>query len=127
MLDIHLNFSPSHGYTKQNAMNATKNNSAIAAQIAAMKSLTQSLRPKVASGEFLSVNQALLASYQTKKHTTFNTYEGWLKAGKVVKKNSKPFLVWGAPVEKPGADGEPYTYFPVHYLYSNAQVVDRQS
>ena len=106
-------------------MNATETTTAIAAQRAALKSLTQSLRPKVASGEFPTVNQALLASYQTKKHTTFNSYEGWLKAGKIVKKNSKPFLVWGAPVEKPGSDGEPYTYFPVRYLYSNAQVVDQ--
>ena len=106
-------------------MNATENTTAIAAQRATLKVLTQSLRPKVTSGEFKTINDALLASYATAKHTTFNTYEGWAKAGKVVKKNSKPFLVWGAPVEKPGSDGEPYTYFPVRYLYSNAQVVDQ--
>jgi len=53
-------------------MNATETTTAIAAQRAALKSLTQSLKPKVSSGEFRSVNQALLSSYQTKKHTTFN-------------------------------------------------------
>ena len=106
-------------------MNATETISAIAAQRAALKVLTQSLRPKVASGEFPTVNQALLASYQTKKHMTFNTYEGWFKAGKVVKKNSKPFLVWGAPVERTDEYGKSYSYFPVRYLYSNAQVVDQ--
>ncbi len=106
-------------------MNATENTTAIAAQRASLKVLTQSLRPKITAGEFKTVNDALLASYATAKHTIFNTYEGWVKAGKVVKKNSRPFLIWGRPVERTDEYGKSYTYFPVRYLYSNAQVVDQ--
>ncbi|MDD5507039.1 MAG: hypothetical protein PHD25_01760 [Bacteroidales bacterium] len=106
-------------------MNATENITAIASQRAALKVRTQSLKDQVASGQFQSVNAALLASYASKKHTTFNTYEGWVKAGKVVKKNSRPFLVWGRPVERTDEYGKTYSYFPVRYLYSNAQVVDQ--
>ncbi len=106
-------------------MNATENTTAIAAQRASLKVLTQSLRPKITAGEFKTINDALLASYATAKHATFNTYEGWAKAGKVVKKNSKPFLVWGRPVERRDEYGKTYSYFPVRYLYSNAQVVDQ--
>ncbi len=107
-------------------MNATENTTAIAAQRASLKVLTQSLRPKITAGEFKTVNDALLESYATAKHTIFNTYEGWIKAGKVVKKNSRPFLIWGRPVERTDEYGKSYTYFPVRYLYSNAQVVDQK-
>jgi len=107
-------------------MNATENTTAIAAQRASLKVLTQSLRPKITAGEFKTVNDALLASYATAKHTIFTTYEGWVKAGKVVKKNSRPFLIWGRPVERTDEYGKSYTYFPVRYLYSNAQVVDQK-
>ncbi|HNS18772.1 MAG TPA: hypothetical protein PKI34_13245, partial [Bacteroidales bacterium] len=57
---------------------------------------------------------------------TFNSYEGWQKAGKVVKKNSRPFLVWGRPVERTDEYGKSYSYFSVRYLYSNAQVADQK-
>jgi hypothetical protein len=70
--------------------------------------------------------------YKTPLHKEFKTFKGWLKEGFSVKKGETAFLVWGRPSQenkegevKPiieNDDSENGTFFPVSFIFSNAQV-----
>jgi hypothetical protein len=50
--------------------------------------------------------------------------EEWNNEGFNIKKGAKPFPIWGKPLEAESKEieGETYTYFPLRFLFSNAQV-----
>lgn len=67
--------------------------------------------------------------YKSPEHQEFHTFKGWLKEGHAVKKGEKAFLVWGRPKavqeqeKNPQAENdEESDFFPVSYIFSNAQV-----
>ena len=81
----------------------------------------------------VKVNDVLINDfYKNEQHQTFNTFWGWKKEGYSVKKGEKAFLIWGRPSqENKEGDVEPVidrdeddngTFFPLAYLFSNAQV-----
>lgn len=62
--------------------------------------------------------------YRDKVNTEFNTFNQWKEKGFKVKKGSKAFLVWGKKRKKEVTTDteEEFTFFPLAYLFSNAQV-----
>lgn len=73
-----------------------------------------------------TVNELLIESYTDEENTEFALFWDWKKKGYKVKKGSKAFLVWGRKRKienKDAAEDEKETkFFPVAYLFSNAQV-----
>ena len=105
--------------------------------------LSEEVRDLVEDGTFPTVNAAIMETmYKEGNHRVFNTYMGWKKLGKQVRKGEKAFLLWSKPIEfgkkeaKPEeteeADVETTTpedmdelkYYGIAYLFSNAQVDD---
>jgi hypothetical protein len=78
-----------------------------------------------------TVNEILINEFYTdESNQDFKTLNQWSKEGYKVKKGSKAFLVWGRPkakqTEEPKAeDEEEDEFFPLCYLFSNAQVEKR--
>ena len=78
--------------------------------------------------EDCTINHILITEfYQNDENTTFKTFGEWRKAGFSIIKGSKAFLIWGSKrkVEKQNENSEEpdqYKFFPVCYLFSNAQV-----
>ena len=78
----------------------------------------------------LTLNQIIINYfYKSEKHQEFHTFKGWLKEGSSVKKGEKAFLVWGRPKAVQDKDKNPKAendedsdFFPVSYIFSNAQV-----
>lgn len=74
--------------------------------------------------------------YKDKKNVEFKSYREWKKEGYQVRKGEKAFLLWGRPKEhqidedknkteitnKEPMDENHDPYFPVAYVFSNAQV-----
>ncbi|HYG40084.1 MAG TPA: ArdC-like ssDNA-binding domain-containing protein [Cytophagales bacterium] len=105
--------------------------------------LSNEVKDFVEDGTFPTINAAIMETmYKDGKHRTFNTYKGWQKIGKQVRKGEKAFLLWSKPVElgkkevKPEEaeevdvdvttpeDEEAMKYYGIAYLFSNAQVED---
>lgn len=81
--------------------------------------------------------------YTNEENTEFKTFNQWKEDGSTVKKGEKAFLIWGQPrngsknhesQEQPTAstpmsaeeqEGSIYEFFPLCYLFSNAQVYKR--
>ena len=84
--------------------------------------------------EGMTINEILIEEFYTDaKNTEFHTFGDWRKKGMSVKKGEKAFLIWGRKrdnkeaqpeKEEPKQDeeGEKYRFFPLCYLFSNAQV-----
>lgn len=81
--------------------------------------------------EAMCVNDIIINYiYKDDKNKEFHTFKGWLKEGHAVKKGEKAFLVWGRPKavqdqekgKQPDEEGDEDTFFPVSYIFSNAQV-----
>lgn len=92
-----------------------------------LKELSNAVKPLVEMGEYPTVNAAIVAScYQTAEHATFNTFWQWKDLGQSVKKGEKGFPVWAQPVkaieQDPASKKDEYDYWPLCYLFSNAQV-----
>ena len=88
-----------------------------------LKKLSQQVKPLVQDGEFNSVNEALIDLYEDGENTEFHTFHDWKKKGKKILKGSVAFLIWGKPRKVEQAEDEDeYKYWPVCYLFSNAQV-----
>ena len=94
-----------------------------------LKRLSQLIKPKVSSGEFNSINEALLHFYRGDSGTalSFNTFDQWRRQNCMVKKGEQSFLLWGAP--KPFKkrddqcdDDQPETFFPICHIFSEKQV-----
>lgn len=103
---------------------------ALRAQLLADSALARLL---VETGEYDSVNEALVAMYEDEQNTEFNMFHQWRKLGRPVKKGERcRYPVWGQPVDRekpgaevqPGAEGEDDTtrFWPMAYLFSNTQV-----
>jgi hypothetical protein len=79
-----------------------------------------------------SVNELLIQSYTKGEHKEFNTLKSWNKKGYTVKKGEKAFLIWGKPKKNEDKEETPTEtteediikgkYWPIAYLFSNAQV-----
>jgi hypothetical protein len=80
----------------------------------------------------MSINEILIQEfYSNDEHQEFNTFWEWKKQGYSVMKGEKAFLVWGrkkkANDKEQGEEPKPedksnYSFFPLCYLFSNAQV-----
>ncbi len=93
--------------------------------------LSQQVRVLVESGQFDSINEALIANYSNGKPLKFNTFKQWKEKGFSVKKGEKAFLVWGTPRQVPvdpeaDAESEEFKFWPVCYLFSEKQVQKRK-
>jgi bisphosphoglycerate-dependent phosphoglycerate mutase len=111
-----------------------------------LKTLSEEVKDLVEDGTFPTINEAIMETlYKQGNHKTFNTYMGWQKRGKKVKKGEKAFLLWGRPKDQHGnpvtedeqtqnkqeeetteqdPTEETYKFFPIVYLFSNEQVED---
>jgi len=86
----------------------------------------------VESGTFLTINDAIIETLcKDQTHREFKSYRQWRKEGFQVKKGEKAYLLWAKPkqIQKPIEEGtssedleEMLKYFPIAYLFSNAQV-----
>lgn len=102
-----------------------------------LKNMSQEVKPLVEAGKYEHINEALIEAYKDENNTEFKSYQEWLKEGYQVRKGEKAFLLWGKPKEIEKTEGkeeqesksekeEGYTYFPVAYVFSNAQVDKRE-
>lgn len=108
-----------------------------------LMALSNEVKDLVEDGTFPTINTAIMETmYKAGNHKVFNTYMGWRKLGKQVRKGEKAFLLWSKPIEfgkkeaKPeeaeGSDVDFTTpededamkYYGIVYLFSNAQVDD---
>ncbi|MBX9886689.1 MAG: ArdC family protein [Flavobacteriaceae bacterium] len=79
-----------------------------------------------------NINSILIEDFYSKgEHQEFNTFQEWIKQGQRVKKGEKAFLVWGrkrkshqdqATTEPQTKDEKEFSFYPLCYLFSNAQV-----
>ncbi len=96
----------------------------------ALKVLSQQVKPLVKAGQFDSVNDALIELfYRQDENREFHTLYDWNKKGYKVIKGSKAFVIWGSPRELKKNDPAPdqneeekNDFYPLCYLFSNAQV-----
>lgn len=99
------------------------------AKRAALIALSNTLKPLVESGQFESLNKAIIDTYQNSQDepVSFKTIQSWNKDGYSVNKGSKAFLIWGKPKTIEARDGEEERdFFPVAYLFASNQVTKRQ-
>lgn len=96
-----------------------------------LKALSKTVKPLVKSGQYDSVNEALMDIYYRKDgHSEFNTFWEWQSKGFRVLKGSKAFAVWGSPkelkkVEPTTDEDKKEDFYPICYLFSNLQVERR--
>lgn len=80
-----------------------------------------------------TINDIIIETfYKDETHQDFKSFKGWIKEGFAVKKGEKAFLVWGRPKQEnkngevkaviENEDGENGTFYPVSFIFSNAQV-----
>jgi hypothetical protein len=79
-----------------------------------------------------NINSILIDDFYTDNdNQEFNTFHEWIKKGQRVKKGEKAFLVWGRkrknnqdqPTQEPKSEDEKqFSFYPLCYLFSNAQV-----
>jgi len=107
-------------FNKEQATQAAKN------RRQELKRLSKAAKMMVASGQFNTVNEALLNFYQEESEAKeFFTFDQWKRQGFMVKKGEQSYLLWGSP--KPlqtdnQSENEPETFFPVCHIFSNDQV-----
>ena len=110
-----------------------------------LKTLSEEVKDLVDDGTFPTINDAIMETlYKQGNHKVFNTFMGWKRIGKKVKKGEKAFLLWGRPKDQHGnpvtdreennqeeqeaetavkdPTEENYKFYPIAYLFSNAQV-----
>ena len=78
----------------------------------------------------MTINKVLIEKfYKSEEHTEFKTLQQWNQDGYQVVKGSKSFLVWGKPTRLQKETTEPNDeeddFYPLCYLFSNAQVQKR--
>ena len=97
-----------------------------------LKLLSLEVKDLVEDGTFFTINDAIVETlYKDETHREFKSYRQWKKEGYQVRKGEKAFLLWARPkqIQKPIENGttaeeleEMIKYFPIAYLFSNAQV-----
>ncbi len=78
----------------------------------------------------LTINEILIdVIYQREngERLTFDTFNGWRKRGKRVRKGEKAYLIWGKKREVPiqeaqEGDNDSFKFFPMAFVFSNEQV-----
>ena len=82
--------------------------------------------------EGMSVNEILIQEFYTdNENVNFKTLHQWSKDGYKINKGSVSFLVWGKPPKRETdntsteSEDEKERFFPLCYLFSNAQVTKR--
>ena len=95
-----------------------------------LKAISGPAKLLVQMGRFDTVNEAIIETiYSSKEHQEFKTFNEWGKLGFKVVKGSKAFAVWAKPKQAQNhnteKEGDEYKYFPICYLFSNAQVERR--
>ena len=96
---------------------------------AELKALSQPLRNLLKEGVIKSINEGLKDIYTQSGHTVLNTLQQWNMLGKRVKKGEKALLLWSQPrhverVNEVTAEVEKFDFWPVCYVFSNAQVTE---
>ncbi|MDD4515378.1 ArdC-like ssDNA-binding domain-containing protein [Massilibacteroides sp.] len=100
----------------------------------ALREMSKQVKPLVQSEQFDTVNEAVIELfYRDEDNEEFNTLQEWNKKGFKVKKGSKAFVVWGSPRKLKATDPAPDDteetnkdkFYPLCYLFSNAQVERR--
>ncbi|MCK6611553.1 MAG: hypothetical protein L6Q78_10995 [Bacteroidia bacterium] len=93
-----------------------------------LKQLSEQLKPLKDSGEIETINEGLIRfCYTNEEHNDFKKFNEWKRLGFTIVKGSKGFPVWAQPVaakkqEAQEKAAEEYEFFPICYLFSNAQV-----
>ena len=97
-----------------------------------LKLLSLEVADLVEAGTFLTINDAIVETlYKSDTHRQFKSYQQWKKEGYQVRKGEKAFLLWARPkqIQHPITEGntaeeleEMVKFFPLAYLFSNAQV-----
>jgi len=87
--------------------------------------------------EGMSVNEILIQEFYTnEEHQIFKTFHDWKKEDFFVKKGETAFLIWGKPkaynksepTQKKEEPNEDETeFFPICFLFSNAQVKQKDA
>lgn len=97
-----------------------------------LKALSKVAKLAISMGaEERTVNEILIEMYTDSQNTEFHTLYQWSEKGFKVKKGSKSFLVWGKPKDHQKTQAEQTEededkFFPLCYLFSNAQVEPRE-
>lgn len=99
-----------------------------------LKLLSKSAAVYVEQGDFATVNDAIINTvYKNDTHKYFKTFNQWRAEGFFVQKGEKAFVVWGRPTKEQEAEkGKEKTaedesrFFPLAFLFSNAQVAERK-
>lgn len=106
-----------------------------------LKSRSHEVKDLVEAGMFETTNDAIIGTvYKDAINQDFKSYKEWKKEGFQVRKGEKAFLLWGRPKEhqlegdkfetdkanKETKDEIHDSYFPVAYVFSNAQVEARE-
>ena len=93
---------------------------------AELLALSRAAKMAVSSGQFDTINEALIDLYTTAEHNDFRTFWEWKDAGYSIKKGVTAFKVWGRPKkaqkQEPKDANDEFKYWPICYLFSNAQV-----
>jgi hypothetical protein len=96
-----------------------------------LKLLSLEVKDLVDDETFYTINDAIMETlYKDETHREFKSYRQWKKEGFQVKKGEKAFLLWARPkqIQKPIEEAKPedleemIKYFPIAYLFSNAQI-----
>ena len=104
----------------------------------ALKELSKIAKMRISADcEGMTVNEVLVEHFYTDdENEEFKTLHQWSKDGYKVKKGSKSFLVWGKPRKTEKATDPKTTqnqeedeseFYPLCYLFSNAQVLKRDA
>jgi hypothetical protein len=99
----------------------------------ALKELSKIAKIRISADcEGMTVNEVLISEFYTdEENEEFKTLFDWNKNGYQVLKGSIAFLIWGKPKpitkEKKNDDEDDDEFFPICYLFSNAQVKKRDA
>jgi len=111
------------------AQDTTKELTPIQEKREILKALSLQVAPLIEIGTFDNINNAIVDSYKTTEHQEFKTFKQWKADGYFVKKGMKAFLVWGRPKgsqdeeeKETDAESDDLKFFPIAYIFSNAQV-----
>lgn len=83
--------------------------------------------------EGMSVNEILIQEFYTnEEHQIFKTFHDWKKEDFFVKKGETAFLIWGKPKalnkkEQTEPNEDETEFFPICFLFSNAQVKQKDA
>lgn len=93
-----------------------------------LKALSKGVGILIKAGAVDSINEGLIEIYTKGDHKEFKSYRQWQADGMQVKKGEKAFLLWAKPkgfakIEDKAETAENEDkFFPIAYVFSNAQV-----